>query len=61
MEVEIWLNACFLSPLHSLKKYDTTPKTSVHITHVHVGHSTIKKKNELFHMQYLSNGLTTGH
>ena len=44
MEVEIWLNACFLSPLHGLKKYYATPKTSMHITHVHVGCSIIKKK-----------------
>ena len=62
MEVEIWLNACFLSPLHGLKKYYTTPKTSMHITHVHVGCSIIKKKkNQLFHVQYLFNGLTTGN
>ena len=62
MEVEIWLNACFLSPLHGLKKYYATPKTSMHITHVQSwGVQSSKKKNQLFHVQYLFNGLTTGN
>ena len=48
MEVEIWLNTCNLSPLQGLgKKNCMTPK--------------ISEENQLFHVPYLSNGLTTGN
>ena len=46
MEVEVQLNACNLSPLQGLKKQCTTPK--------------ISEKNQLFHVQYFSNGLMRG-
>ena len=60
MEVEIWLNACFLSPwlekilrnFQNIYAYHTCPRGVFN-------HQ--KKKNQLFHVQYLFNGLTTGN